>query len=150
MKEKWKLKRLRWRDDLIRGDLVYVKLPQQIETSVQSGIRPCIIVSNAICNRNAKIVNVCPLTSKSEKGNNPVHIHIGKNEKGVYIDKDSWILIEQLQTIDKKSILSLVGHLENNSDAMQSINLALIKQLNLGEHCFGLFETYNGEIKVPE
>lgn len=123
--------RLKWRDDLIRGDLVYVKLLEQVGSSVQSGMRPCVIVSNDISNRNAKIVNVCPLTSKNEKGNIPVHIKVEKNAQGVYLDKDSWILVEQIRTVDKSKLLSLVGHLDQESDVMRDVDRAMERQLRL-------------------
>ena len=76
-------------------------------------------------------MNVCPLTSKAEKGNNPVHVHVKKNTPGVYLDKDSWILVEQIRTVDKRKILSLVGHLERESDVMQYVDRAMKRQLGL-------------------
>ena len=131
--------RLKWRDDLIRGDLVYVKLSEQVGSSVQSGMRPCVIVSNDISNRNAKIVNICPLTSKNEKGNIPVHIKVEKKAQGVYLDKDCWILVEQIRTVDKRKILSLVGHLDGESDVMRDVDRAMERQLGLEKKCVYLY-----------
>ena len=123
--------RVKWRDSLIRGDLVYVKLADKINSSIQSGIRPCVIVSNNVSNRNAGIVNVCPMTSREEKKNIPVHVQVEKNTSGIYLDKKSYVLIEQIVTIDKKQIISLAGHLEENSEIMTCINKAIIRQLGL-------------------
>lgn len=123
--------RVKWRDSLIRGDLVYVKLADKINSSIQSGIRPCLIVSNHISNRNARIVNVCPMTSKEEKKNIPVHVQVEKNTPGIYLDKKSYVLIEQIVTVDKRQILSLVGHLDKNSEAMICVNKAIMRQLGV-------------------
>ena len=36
---------------IIRGDVIYVDLGQHPKTSIQSGVRPCVVVSN---NKNNK------------------------------------------------------------------------------------------------
>ena len=37
---------------IIRGDVIYVDLGQHPKTSIQSGVRPCVVVSN---NKNNKL-----------------------------------------------------------------------------------------------
>lgn len=49
-----------------RGDIVLVDLGIH-ENSIQSGIRPCVIVSNDKANRYSPVFTVVPLTSRLNK-----------------------------------------------------------------------------------
>lgn len=127
---------VKWKENLIRGDIVYVKLAEHIDKSVQSGIRPCIVVSNNISNRNSKILNVCPLTAKIKKSNIPVHVHIINKFAGLPENRKSLILIEQIMTVDKRQVISLTGNIDENSETMRQINSALVRQLGLNIPAF--------------
>ena len=63
---------------LNKGDVVYSDLGQHPRSSIQSGVRPCVIVS---CNADNHIegnpiVNVCPCSAKHEKKKRKSHILI--------------------------------------------------------------------------
>lgn len=60
--------------EIMRGDIVYVNLGQHPKSSVQSGVRPCIVVSNDRNNKCSTVVNVCPFSSKQDKRFIPVHV----------------------------------------------------------------------------
>ena len=53
-------------DKVVRGQIVMVDLPN-MGTSVQCGLRPCIIVSNNKANMYSPNVIVVPLTSRNKK-----------------------------------------------------------------------------------
>lgn len=49
-----------------RGDIIIADLGQH-ETSIQSGIRPCVVMSNNMANKHSPVITVVPLTSKIHK-----------------------------------------------------------------------------------
>lgn len=112
-----------------RGDIVYVDLGQHPKSSVQSGIRPCLVVSNDKNNRFANILCVLPFSSKIKE--NPVHVRIKpENVKG-FCEKESDCLVEQITTIDKRKVIVKVGHISKDAEIMKSINKAICVQLDL-------------------
>lgn len=115
--------------NIVRGDVIYVTLDQHPKSSVQSGSRPCIVVSNDKNNQNATTYNVLPCTAKIKE--NPVHVRILPQDVKGYFEKESDILAEQIVTVDEKKITAKVGHILENSEIMHSMNRALIKQLSL-------------------
>ena len=115
--------------ELKRGDIVYIDLGQHPKSSVQSGIRPCLVVSNAQNNRYAKTINVLPFSSKAK--NMPVHVMVEpKDVKGHFV-KTSECMAEQITTVDKNKIIVKVGHIHEESEVMKKINEAIRLQLAL-------------------
>lgn len=49
-----------------RGDIIIADLGQH-ETSIQSGIRPCVVMSNNMANRYSPVITVVSLTLKIHK-----------------------------------------------------------------------------------
>lgn len=91
------------------GDIYFIDLPKQ-EGSVQSGRRPCILMSNQAALNTSPIVTVIPLTSK-EKKPQKTHIKIGI-DSGLKIE--STALVEQIITVSKKLLLNKIGRVSNN------------------------------------
>lgn len=112
-----------------RGDIVYVDLGQHPNSSVQSGKRPCIVMSNNKSNKYSTILNVYPLTTKLK--NNPVHVQMGPEEIRGYFDKTSEMLAEQPVTIDKRMVLTKLGSIPEDSDTMRKIEKAVLCQLGI-------------------
>ena len=76
---------------LNKGDVVYADLGQHPRSSIQSGVRPCVIVS---CNADNHIegnpiVNVCPCSAQHEKKKRKSHILITKDDVDGYLDRKS-------------------------------------------------------------
>lgn len=115
--------------NLYRGDVVYVDLGQHPNSSVQSGNRPCIVVSNNKSNQCSEVINVLPCTGKIK--DNPVHIRVMPSDVNGYFERESDILAEQIITIGEKQIISKVGCIPLNSEISHLINRAMIKQLSL-------------------
>ena len=64
--------------EIKRGDIIIVDLGQH-ETSVQSGIRPCVVMSNDMANRHSPVITVVPLTSKIRKKQYlPTHVFLNR------------------------------------------------------------------------
>ena len=110
--------------EVTRGDVVWVNFPQG-NGSVQSGVRPAIVVSNDKNNRYSPNVTVVPITSKSKKYI-PTHVFIG-TQGG--LSKASTVLCEEVMPVDKKRITGYIGHLFGNS--MCQIETAIKIQMAL-------------------
>ena len=97
-------------EEINKGDIFYVDLGKHNKSSIQSGIRPVLIVSNNMCNKYSPTIIVAPLTSKLKRKDLPVHIELTKDSKN-NLELNSVVLLEQLTTIDKKQILHKIGEI---------------------------------------
>lgn len=77
--------------------------------NIQSGCRPCVVLSGNINNNCAPIVNVAPLTS-SKKNKLPNHYELLKSEYD-FLEADSVVLLEQFTTVNKFQIKQFIGSL---------------------------------------
>lgn len=116
-------------EELKRGDIVYIDLGQHPGSSIQSGLRPCLIVSNNRNNKFSTVINVLPFSAQIK--DNPVHVIVRPEDVIGYFDRKSDCLIEQIVTVDKKMIISKVGCIKSNSKIMKKINSAIRLQLGL-------------------
>lgn len=112
-----------------RGDVIYVNLGQRKGSSVTTGMRPCLVLSNNKSSWFSRTLCVCPFTTKMKE--NPVHVKILPKDVVGYLEKESEILPEQVVTIDKRMIMSKVGHIPEKSDVMKVINYAVCLQFGL-------------------
>ena len=123
--------------DLQRYDVVKAKIKYIDNGSVQSKIRPYVIVSNPIGTKHATIITVMPLTSKIKKTNMPVHGCINANDENG-LSSYSMALGEQLITISKDEVKEKLG----------SVTTKVEKKL-IDRTCFnGLF--YGTEYRLEE
>lgn len=112
-----------------RGDVLYIDLGQHANSSVQSGVRPCIVMSNNVNNKYSTTICVCPFSGKIKE--NPVHVKVKPSDVNGYFLKDSDCLAEQITTVDKRQIVSKVGHIPEDSEIMQKIKQAVCMQLQI-------------------
>lgn len=119
---------------LNKGDIVYADLGQHPRSSVQSGVRPCVIISCNMDNHIAgnPIVNVCPCTTKFEKKKRKSHILITKDDVEGYLAKPSLILSEQTTTIDKSKIVGKTSRIVSEK-VMKRIDRALMQRFSLAK-----------------
>ena len=96
--------------DITKGDVYYADLDPGL-LSEQRGIRPVVILQNYWSEKNSTDVIVAPLTSKKKKWL-PTHVKLAKTDF-MFLDKDSTLLIEQVRTIDKRSLKEYKGSLDN-------------------------------------
>jgi len=88
-----------------RGDVVYVNLPAT-HSSIQAGVRPCIIVSNDLCNQHSPVISVVPMTTQSKRSL-PTHLVVADNmvmNVEGFSFKRSTALCEQIMLISKDMI----------------------------------------------
>lgn len=104
-----------------RFEIWFAELGNHYGSSVQSGNRPVLVISNDVANRFSSTLTVIPLTTVQKKLGLPTHIQIAETDckmlnSHVYLRK-SVALAEQVTTIDKKALKNKLGCL--TSDAKQ-------------------------------
>lgn len=113
---------------IVRGNIIYVDLGQHSKkSSRQSGVRPCLVVSNPRSN----LLSVCPFTTQFEdKKSNPVHVKVTAKDVKGYEIKPSMILVEQTVPVDRRLVVSKIGYI-SNPQVMENVNHALLVQYDL-------------------
>lgn len=121
-----------------RGDIWFARLGTHPHSSVQSGCRPVIVISNNIGNAHADTVNVLPLTRHMKKPDLPCHTELTPGEiiDTHQILDTSMILAEQITTIGKNTLLNYVGKIADTA-VMNRIDHTILTQLGLSlkEEC---------------
>ena len=115
-----------------RGDIWFANLGTHPNSSVQSGTRPVVIISNNIGNAHADTVNVIPMTKHLKKPELPCHTQLDPFSVtgGSQLLAPSMVLAEQLTTISKFALRSYAGHISDD-EAMNRIETAVLSQLAL-------------------
>lgn len=90
-----------------RGDVCYADLTGNVGCE-QGGIRPVVIIQNDLGNLKSPTTVVAPLTSQIKKPGQSTHVMIGQGT----LPRQSMVMLEQIRTIDKRRILSRIGHLD--------------------------------------
>jgi len=80
-------------------DIVLVNLDPTIGVEICK-TRPCVIISPDEMNHNIQTLIIAPMTSKSRE-----------YPTRVAIDKDSFIILDQIKTIDKKRVIKKLSTL---------------------------------------
>jgi mRNA interferase MazF len=78
--------------------IVLVNLDPTIASEIKK-TRPCVIISPNEINKFLRTVIIAPMTTSSKKY--PTRIKIKHN------DKDGWIVLDQIRTIDKQRIINI-------------------------------------------
>ena len=114
---------------VLRGDIYYADLNPTVG-SEQGGVRPLVILQNNIGNRYSPTVIAAAITAKPKKPL-PTHAAIGHACGRL---KESFVLLEQIRTIDRTRLQEWVGRL--GQQEMEEINQALIISVGLSPAFF--------------
>ena len=113
-------------DKVSRGDIIMVDLPN-MGTSVQCGMRPCIVVSNNKANMYSPNVIVVPLTSRNKK---PLPTHYTMQPTRLNgLKVASTALAEQIITLSKTMIKRVVGKVDE--EHIDNINRIIKESISL-------------------
>ena len=88
-----------------RGNIWWAHLPDSGRSSVQSGVRPVLIVSNEAANTYSPVVSVVPLTSSLKKKRLPTHVEF----TCAALNAKSIALCEQILSLDKSELMNRAG-----------------------------------------
>ena len=103
-------------------------LGKATEGSLQSGIRPVLIVSNNKANQYSPIITVVPFTSRLSKHHLPTHVYMKK----CGLKRPSIAMAEQVTSINKEKLLNQLGTIKNTIYE-ERIQIALKIQLCMEE-----------------
>lgn len=90
--------------DLAQYHIVLVNLDPTLGSEIKK-TRPCVIISPDEMNKYLNTVIVAPMTTQSK--NYPTRIEV------IHDNKKGWIVLDQIRTIDKQRITSLLGKLSS-------------------------------------
>lgn len=108
------------------GDIYFAKLPIQINSRVQQGYRPVLVVSNDKNNYYSTILSIVPITSSQTKHHLPTHVELD----GFGLIKPSTALCEQIMPIDKHRMGDKIGEIDDPI-VFDSLQRAMMVQLNM-------------------
>ena len=91
--------------DLNQYQIILVNLDPTIGSEIRK-TRPCVIISPDEMNRHLRTVIVAPVTSRSK--NYPTRLKVRTG------NKDGWVVIDQIRTIDKHQVVKVSGKLAVN------------------------------------
>ena len=111
--------------EIKRGDIYFAELNPVIG-SEQGGVRPVVVIQNDVGNHYSPTVIIAPITSK-RKRNLPTHVGVKMEEYG--LRPLSYIMLEQIRTIDCLRLKNYVGTIDEK--CMKDINKALLISLDL-------------------
>jgi len=103
-----------------RGDICIASLDPVVGKEI-SKTRPVVIVSNDKNNTFSGTVTILPVTSKTLKRIYPFEVLLPKGSGS--LPKDSKVKADQIRTLDKSRIISILGKLDES--AVKSIDRAL-------------------------
>lgn len=116
-----------------RGDIWFAKLGNHYGTSVQSGTRPVLVISNDTANRFSFTFTVLPMTSKMKHPEMPTHIRLGESDCIQCGDTElleSMILAEQIVPLDRSALLDKIAYIDDK-EKMAEIERAVATQLGI-------------------
>lgn len=116
--------------EVLRGDLFMCNLPCE-SGSIQANYRPVIILQNNIGNHFATTTIVAPLSKKGKQL--PTHVRLEKGVGGLLCT--SYILCEQIRTINQSWLDKYIGTIDVNSQFFNSIFEAVM--ISLGFNLIG-------------
>ena len=107
-----------------KNDVYYADLSPVIG-SEQGGTRPVLVIQNDTGNKHSPTIIVAAITSRESKAHFPTHVPI--STKG--LKKKSYVLLEQIRTIDKTRLREYVGRI--SKDDMGRVDHAIIVSMGL-------------------
>jgi len=111
-------------------------VPASTPTSVQSGVRPVLIISNDRNNCYSAIVTVIPFTGTSKRLDMPTHVSVSAEDvRNGYRQSElytSTLLCEQVTVLDKARLVSYVGMVVSQ-DLMSRVETALLTQVGISQ-----------------
>ena len=123
-----------------KGDIWYVTSGNSTTTGCEIwSDRPAIVVSNNVTNDHAGFVSIVYLTTQKKK-EFPYHIHIQSN------DKDAIALCEQIHTVDKTRLTSLMGHLTDEEITLIDKALVFSLGISCGTRADSLYKKWSNAV----
>lgn len=134
-----------------RYEIWFADLGDHYGTSVQSGNRPVLVISNDVGNQYSRTVTVIPLTTKLKRMDMPTHIILTEEDCCMFRPQtlqDSVLLAEQITTIAKSALCGRLCRVTSR-DRKQEIEQAVAAQLDM-QRTSVISDNTNGEETQPD
>ena len=109
-----------------RGEIWIVNLDPTLGHKIKKS-RPAVIIQNDIGNKYSPVTIVAPVTSQGLEKVYPIEVLLTKENSG--INTESKVLLNQIRTIDKQSLVSKIGRVRE--ETLSKIEEALKISLGL-------------------
>lgn len=129
-----------------RYEIWFADLGDHYGTSVQSGNRPVLVISNDVGNQYSRTVTVIPLTTKLKRMDMPTHIILTEEDCCMFRPQtlqDSVLLAEQITTIAKSALCGRLCRV-TSKEKKQEIEQAVAAQLDM-QRMSVISDSINGE-----
>ena len=93
---------------ILRGEIRWADLNPDIGRE-QKGLRPVLIISHDVFNRNSGTVIAAAITCQPQKAGFPLTLEL----KTGNLPKHSWVKISQIRTLSTKRIGKLIGRMSD-------------------------------------
>ena len=128
---------------ILRGDIYYADLNPTVG-SEQGGVRPLVILQNNVGNRYSPTVIAAAITASPKK---PLPTHVTIDHACEQL-KESFVLLEQIRTIDRSRLREYVGRLDEQE--MKKIDEALAISVGLAPAHLYVTETEDAAWKKQQ
>ena len=115
--------------EITRGMIIWADTPKIESGSIQTGIRPYLIISNDMCNKYSSVLTGIPITSSRSKMEKSIPTHVKFMFK-----KESVILCEQITSINRLWIKNHERNLERikvSEDILKEVEKCLRVQIGI-------------------
>lgn len=117
-----------------RFEIWFAELGNHYGSSVQSGSRPVLVMSNDVANHYSSTLTVIPMTTVMKKLELPTHIPVSEADCQMYGShtylRESIALAEQVTTIDKKALRNVLCRV-TSAEKQKEIEQALAVFFNM-------------------
>lgn len=117
-----------------RFEIWFAELGNHYGSSVQSGSRPVLVMSNDVANHYSSTLTVIPMTTVMKKLELPTHIPVSEVDCQMYGShtylRESIALAEQVTTIDKKALRNVLCRV-TSAEKQNEIEQALAGFFNM-------------------
>jgi len=89
---------------ILRGDIIWADLSPSIGHE-QSGMRPILVLSHEVFNKNSGTVIAVAITSQPQRAGFPLTLELEETK----LPKKSWVKISQIRTLSVKRLRKKLG-----------------------------------------
>lgn len=131
-----------------RFEIWFAELGNHYGSSVQSGSRPVLVMSNDVANHYSSTLTVIPMTTVMKKLELPTHIPVSEADCQMYGShtylRESIALAEQVTTIDKKALRNVLCRV-TSAEKQKEIEQALAGFFSMAAANTGASDTTTNE-----
>ena len=115
-------------NDVRWGDIYLCDLGAY-ENSIQSGIRPVLIIQNNVGNLHSSTTIVAPITRTIKRMHLPSHVLL---DPSCGLTNPSVVMLEQMRVVEKTILIKYMGELRDET-AIEAVKNAILAELGITE-----------------